>query len=571
MASPSFDHNKKNKPMKPLIRFSMLALACTALAAQTDAAEPTAPLSKRPNILLIIGDDIGLDVTTGMYPGLIEDLVRQYGPAGRNHPNYKAIQGKPASTPVMNQFARQGMVFANTWAEPFCSPTRASILTGLFSAKTKVLTYVDPLANKHTSFVQMLKEQGGYSTAIFGKWHMAGMPGKPADYPGMKPKQAGFDLFKGNMHAAIKTYWDYDYQVQDETTPADQWRTEKAPKRSLPGIAPTTYAPVVKAADAIEWISAQEKANPDKPWFTWLAFNLAHATAQQDPSAMQVPEKSTLDDVTRKELEACGGSFGTMNTGTCSGETLMRGMTNSLDTIMGKVLQAVDALDPNTYVIFVNDNGTPMYARPNLDFIDNMYITRNGRGKGTTYESGTRVAMAIRGPRIKPGTSSKDFVHVVDLFNTTLTLAGLKAPSQVSDSTGTGKLAVDGKSLTPILFDGAKTVRDPNKDYLLAETINLMTQNSREVGARNASYKVVCKADAENCEFFNVEKDPLEEYPLPKPASCAAYASGSLSPDKADWHYCRLNEVVRTQSFYKDQPAKAAARVPAGAVQLGEL
>jgi membrane-anchored protein YejM (alkaline phosphatase superfamily) len=125
--------------------------------------------------------------------------------------------------------------------------------------------------------------------------------------------------------------------VQDSQSPANQFRTERPPKKSLPGIAETTYAPVVNAADAVEWITAQEKANPNKPWFVWLAFNLAHATQVQQPSAMQVPEVATLDDISRKEIEACGGTFGTMTVGRCNGETLMRAMTNSLDTILGKV------------------------------------------------------------------------------------------------------------------------------------------------------------------------------------------------------------------------------------------
>ncbi len=57
-------------------------------------------------------------------------------------------------------------------------------------------------------------------------------------------------------------------------------------------------------------------------------------------------------------------------------------------------------LDRDTIVIYVGDNGTPMYGRPQLDFIDNLYITRTGRGKGTAYESGARVPLAIRGPGI---------------------------------------------------------------------------------------------------------------------------------------------------------------------------
>ena len=111
---------------------------------------------------------------------------------------------------------------------------------------------------RYTSFVQKLKDDGGYSTAIFGKWHLAGLPSATSNYPGMKPKEAGFDLFKGNMHAAIKTYWDYDYMVQDAETPANQWRTGTPPTKSLPGIAPTTFAPVVQVADTLEWITAQE-------------------------------------------------------------------------------------------------------------------------------------------------------------------------------------------------------------------------------------------------------------------------------------------------------------------------
>jgi hypothetical protein len=73
-------------------RRAVLALLAVVLAIQTDAAQNNSN-SRHPNILLIISDDIGLDVTTNMYPGLVDDLVRKYGPEGLNHPNYKAIKG----------------------------------------------------------------------------------------------------------------------------------------------------------------------------------------------------------------------------------------------------------------------------------------------------------------------------------------------------------------------------------------------------------------------------------------------------------------------------------------------
>lgn len=539
-----------------MMLLALLAAALTTVSsASTFAASQrgNAAPNRRPNILLIIMDDVGMDVTTDMYPGLIDDLTKKYGPAGLNHPSYRAINGSPASTPNLDRLAEQGMVFANTWAQPFCSPTRASILTGLFAVKANVLTYADPLAQTYTSFVQKLKDDGGYSTAIFGKWHLAGLPSATSNYPGMKPKEAGFDLFKGNMHAAIKTYWDWDYMVQDATTPAGQWRTGPPPTKSLPGIAPTTFSPVVQVADTLEWITAQKTSTPDKPWFAWMAFNLSHATTQAQPSSMVVPNADTLDARSLAEMKKCGGTFGSANVGSCSGESLMRAMTNSLDTIVGKLLEKVDALDPNTYVIVLGDNGTPMYGRPNQDYIDNMYITKKGRGKGTAYESGARVSLAIRGPRIPASTRNSEYVHVADLFSTILSIAGLKAPEKVPNRDNSGLQSVDSVSLAPILFDKAATVRDPNQGYLLTESLNLMTNSTRQVGARNATYKVVCteKVNASACEFFNLIADPLEEYPLAKPDSCSNYTNGTWKPADVRWHYCRLTDVVATQSFLK--------------------
>ena len=97
------------------------ALATLLLvAATTSGAE-----AKRPNILLIISDDIGIDVTTDMYPGMVEALLKQYGPAGHNQPKYRQIEGRPASTPNLNALARAGMRFMQAWVEPGGANTRA--------------------------------------------------------------------------------------------------------------------------------------------------------------------------------------------------------------------------------------------------------------------------------------------------------------------------------------------------------------------------------------------------------------------------------------------------------------
>lgn len=539
-----------NRPVMPTARIIPFVAVLLGMGAcqSPERAQEGATAAQRPNILFIISDDIGVDVSTGMYPGLVEEMTRRYGPEGLKHPQYQSIAGRPASTPNLDRLARQGMTFTNVWAQPFCSPTRASILTGLFAGKVNVINYADPLSQHHTSFVQRLKDEAGYSTALFGKWHLAGIPAGGANYPGMKPKEAGFELFKGHMHAAIRGYWDYEYMVQDASTPPDQWRTETAPVKSLPGIAPTNYAAVVKVADTLEWIREQESTRPDKPWFAWLAFNLAHATSNQQPSAMMVPNADTLDAPSLAEMRACGGTFGTNTTGNCSGEALQRAMTNSMDTVLGKLLDQIDGIDPNTIVIYIGDNGTPMYARPNLDFIDNLYITRKGRGKGTAYESGARVPLAIRGPGITAARRSDEYLHVADMFPTILEMAGLTAPAQVSNGDGTGTFDVDGVSLNPLLSGKAQQVRDPDQDFILTESLNLMTNSTRQIGARNGTYKVICteKVEPAACQFFNLLEDPLEEYPLPVPASCA----GNLTAKDAAWHYCRLADAIRTESFF---------------------
>jgi len=523
---------------------SAAMVAGLVLAGLVQAAGPVT----RRNILLVISDDVGLDVTTGMVPGLVDDLVERYGPQGLQHPRYGEIRGRPASTPNLDRLAREGITFASTWAQPFCSPTRAPILPGLFAGQANVINYPDPLSQHHTSFVQRLRDEGGYSTGLFGKWHLAGMPNEQDPYPGMKPKEAGFEVFRGNMHAAIKSYWDYDYMVQDESTAPDQWRSGEPPVKSLPGIAPTNYGPVVKVADALEWIRAREAADPEKPWFAWVAFNLSHATTVQQPSAMAVPNADTLDGRSLAEMKACGGKFGTNQTGRCSGEALMRAMTNSLDTVLGKLLEEVRRIDPGTIVIYIGDNGTPMYGRPNLDFIDNLYITRRGRGKGTAFESGVRVPLVIAGPGIAGGRVSAEFTHAADLFPTILALAGLTPPTEVGNGDGTGTMRVDGRSLLPIVDGSAGRVRDPVQDFLLTESLNLMTNSTRQVAARNGFFKLVCteKVDAGSCEFYNLGMDPLEEFQIPPPRDCPA---GSDTSQPA-WHYCRLAEVIRTESFF---------------------
>jgi arylsulfatase A-like enzyme len=516
----------------------------------------TVPTAK-PNILLIIADDVGLDATTNLYPGLIDGLVTKYSNSN--------VRGTPASLPnVTDRLATQGMVFRNAWAQPYCSPTRAAVLTGLFEDKTQVKGPSDPMLSplRDFTFVKLL-QNNGYSTAMIGKWHLAG-----SGTNGTLPKQAGFDFYRGHNAAYIPGYWSnsdctnpttncYPLHWQDSGTAEGSFNTIAAgsvPPRSLPAgptfpeIPATTYEPVVRAADAIDWINS----HTGTPWFIWLAFNLSHVTVQ-NPN-MHVPPENVLDTPTKNELNSCLGATGQYGAnppkvGSCTGAQLHRAMTNAMDTAIGKVLDVVDL--SNTYVIFIGDNGTPMYGGTYGNQIGNMYLDTTGRGKGSAWESGCRVPMAIRGPGIGAGAQKETPVHVADLHATILTLAGVTPPTQVKDSTG-ASTALDSKSLTPMLFGTAEdTGRDPNEGYLLTET-NTTSFGTRFLGARNATYKLLCPYSLSNmssCDFYKLIDDPLEHNtPLTKPTNCTNYRDNWNTGDP-EWHCCRLWEVLNTYSI----------------------
>src|SRR5690606_36764057 len=134
----------------------------------------------------------------------------------------------------------------------------------------------------------------------------------------------------------------------------------------------------------------------------------------------------------------------------------------------------------------------------------------------------------------------------------------------VPNREGDGVVALDSVSLAPILFDGAARVRDPIEGYLLAETVNPVMDNLHHVGARNGTHKLGCaeSAAAANCKLYDLVADPLEEYPLAKPESCSAYDDGTLKPDDAAWHFCRLLQIVATESFLQPGYEMSASSTP---------
>lgn len=188
----------------------------------------------KPNILLIIADDLGIDVTNG----------------------YQQNDRMP-TTPVLNSLRESGLTFTNTWSAPQCTPTRASIMSGKYGIKTGVMRPPGNLDLVHQSLFSKITEttNGEYAGAVIGKWHIS----SPVDYD--HPIQHGIDYYEGLFTSSVSDYYSWDKVENGVLTTSNEYVTTNLTN------------------SAIDWIS-----NQDDPWFLWLAHVAPHAPFHLPPN-----------------------------------------------------------------------------------------------------------------------------------------------------------------------------------------------------------------------------------------------------------------------------------------------
>lgn len=200
---------------------------------EINIANPTA--ATKPNILLIIADDLG------------QDSSAQY-----------ALSADLPDTPTLDGLAANGLVFENLWVNPTCSPTRSTLLTARYGERTNVLTPGDPLPAGETilhDFLDQAPETSDYVSALVGKWHLGG--------GATGPNNAGLDHFAGITGGGVGDYFDWTLNVNGTTSQS------------------TTYATTELTDQAIDWIGAQSD-----PWFLWLAYNAPHTPYHLPPNTL---------------------------------------------------------------------------------------------------------------------------------------------------------------------------------------------------------------------------------------------------------------------------------------------
>ncbi len=378
----------------------------TALAQQ----RPAGPTGRKPNILMIMADDIGW-----------------FNVSAYNH----GIMGY--RTPNIDRIAREGALFTDWYAEQSCTAGRAAFITGQSPIRTGLTKVGLPGADiglraEDPSVAEILKPLG-YATGQFGKNHLG-------DKDEFLPTAHGFDEFFGNL---------YHLNAQEEPENPDypknpQFRQRFGPrgviKSSAGGKIEDTGPLTTKRMEtvdeeflgaALDFIDRQQQAN--KPWF--LYFN---------PTRMHV----------WTHLKAA--SQGKTGLG-----IYPDGMVE-LDGYVGQLLKKLDDLGvaDNTIVVFTTDNGAEVMSWPDGG-------TTPFRGeKATNWEGGFRAPMVIRWPgTIKPGTTYNEMFSHYDLIPTFAAAGGdpdivtkLLRGTQLGNKTF--KVHLDGYNLLPFLKGDVK-------------------------------------------------------------------------------------------------------------------
>ncbi|OCP35777.1 arylsulfatase [Ensifer sp. LC163] len=434
-------------------------------------------IGKRPNIVWLVVDDMGYG-DPGAYGG-------------------GAMIG--AATPNMDRLAAAGLKLTSTYSQPTCTPTRSAILTGRLPVRTGLTRPI--LAGDHITknpwadeiSLPKLLGDAGYTTVLSGKWHVG-------EAEGMRPHEVGFDEFYGYYPAQKELSQAFDKRRYPDLVLNPErlamLQSEGGSEALVHGTKGGATEEVQKI-DSIEDVAEGDRivkeftvkkiadlAKAGKPFFLEHAFMKVHG-----------------DNHASKEFEGKSGS-----------KYPYKDAVVEVDAYVGEIVEALDKAGvlENTFIFVTSDNGPDMGQWPDSGF------TPFKGSKTTPWEGGVRVpGIAYWKGMIKPGRESEGLFDLMDLYNTSLALAGIK------DKIPTDRY-IDGiDQASFLLADDGQSNRE--KVYIWAQT-DLMAMRMYE-------YKIHLKVvelkgnwlwtDMSTISdvglapwLFNLYIDPKEEYPV---------------------------------------------------------
>ena len=319
----------------------------------------------KPDILLIVADDIGIE-GLGCYGGT----------------SYR--------TPHLDRMAAEGLRFSTAYSQPLCTPTRVQIMTGLYNNRNwKYFGILDPSA---TTFGHQMKS-AGYATGIFGKWQLQSYD--PPDLPnaddrrgtGMHPKDAGFDEYAlfHSLHTEDKgSRFANPTMLEGSSGSAGELRTYDG-----------RYGEDVWVEKIVNFIDEPRQA----PTFVYYPMALPHRPFEPTPNTPGWDPKAVPDEDVK----------------------FITDMVEYMDTAVGNLLQGLQAkgLRENTLVLFYADNGFHRKVFSKL---------KDGRtiqgGKGEPLQTGIHVPLIASWPgHIQPGVCD-NLVDASDFLPTLVEIAG---------------------------------------------------------------------------------------------------------------------------------------------------
>ena len=489
-----------------IICFAWLAMVANTMSF---AADPS-----RPNILLIVADDLGFS-DLGCYGGEIQ-------------------------TPQLDKLASEGMRFTQFYNCGVCNVTRAALFTGLHPRFGK-----GGLLRSNMLTLAEVLSQAGYATAMSGKWHLGGSPNRPID--------RGFKEYYGVMIGAVN-YFDPslpDPPGMKHAGPSEPFVHNASPIKS---VADNYYATDAFADHAIEQI--QHLSNGDKPFFLHLAFTAPHYPLQALPQdiakyrgryqagyadlrkqryrrlieleliekewKLPDPDPKLSDwryDLTPKLWDAT-----TDQAWESEKMEVYAAMVDRMDQAIGRVLLALreSGVDKNTLVIFFSDNGacasdssgaahrayeTGIASGSKVSYIlggpgwASVQSAPFRRYKTWTYEGGISTPMIVRWPEEIEANSRTDAVcHLVDWMPTFLEVAGSEYPTEYQSNRIP---PAEGLSLLPILR---------GHQHEQPRELGWSLYGSRAY--RSDKWKIVWGVSTKRWELYDMESDRTETQDL---------------------------------------------------------
>jgi arylsulfatase len=461
---------------------AVLILGPGSLRSPAAVAQPQA----RPNIIVILVDDMGWS---------------DIGPFGSE-----------IATPSLDALASRGIRFTQFYSTPRCSPTRASLLTGLYPHQAGMghldevirqgsLGTTGRLNDRSVTIPEVLR-QAGYFTAMSGKWHLGQANGTP-------PWERGFDrslsLRAGGMYFANQNYQGAAPNARlTERAREPLYLNGVATPRDAPVFGRDWYAPYLWTEFGLKFID--EARETGKPFFLYLPHNAPHfpLMAPQELIAKHRGKYKAGWDRLREARYRRQIQMGLIDAGwplaprepdtpawdSLSDETKDRfdqlmsvyaAMIEAIDTSVGVLVRGLESrgLLDNTLILFLSDNGANAESGPDgrLDGEppggpnSNLYLGMNWASLGSTpfrrfkhftLEGGIASPLIVHWPSGIPASRrnalERQPAHLIDVMPTVVDLAGARYPSEAK---GTAIQPMEGISLRPVLMGQAIARRQP--------------------------------------------------------------------------------------------------------------